>query len=183
MRTPVPEKLLSLVEDIDAKGNVSLARLTVLKKWFQRPERLVALSLWAARRAASRKGKTSGEAGELFDEARALLAVTAPIPSGLDRAAAEDLYHRLRLFQNEFRKQAWRRVRIVPHWNLMVVEQALEVYLWHRHSPSHGYRVAADYCRHYDPRYGNGLNGPSRAKLLEMVRFMLAVEALEDREP
>jgi len=34
--------------------------------------------------------------------------------------------------------------------------------------------LAADYCQNYDPSYG-----PSRTKLLEMVRFMFAVKAHE----
>ena len=72
MRTPVPEKLLAIVDEIDAHGSTSLARLTVLKKWFEHPGRLPAFGLWIAKRAAARKGKTKGEAGALLDEARAL---------------------------------------------------------------------------------------------------------------
>jgi len=52
--------------------------------------------------------------------------------------------------------------------------------IWHPNSPAHGYKLAADYCQNYDPSYGTSLNGPSRTKLLEMVRFMSAIEALED---
>ena len=37
MRTKVPEKLLAIVDEIDATGNSNLTRLTVLKKWFQVP--------------------------------------------------------------------------------------------------------------------------------------------------
>ena len=73
MRTNVPEKLLAIVDDIDAKGDASLTRLTILKKWFERPGRLVPFALWVADRASSRKGKTKGEAAELFREARGLL--------------------------------------------------------------------------------------------------------------
>ena len=62
----------------------------------------------------------------------------------------------------------------------MLVEQGLAVYLWHPHSPSHGYKLAADYCQHYDSRYGTNLNGPSRTKIGEIVRFMFAVEAQEE---
>lgn len=40
MSTDVPEKLLAIVEEIDAHGSASLTRLTVLKKWFEHPGRL-----------------------------------------------------------------------------------------------------------------------------------------------
>ena len=54
MRTNIPEKLLKIVEEIDENGNASLTRLTVLKKWLERPERLSAFAIWVAARAVSR---------------------------------------------------------------------------------------------------------------------------------
>ena len=77
MRTNVPEKLQSIVEEIESQGSASLTRLTVLKKWFEYPGRLPAFGLWMAKRAAGRKGKTKAEAGALLNEARALLGKTA----------------------------------------------------------------------------------------------------------
>ena len=71
-------------------------------------------------------------------------------------------------------------MRIIRNWNLLVVEHGLEIYLWHPDSPERGYKLAADYYQHYDSRYGNGLNGPSRTKIEELVRFMYSLEALED---
>ncbi len=40
--------------------------------------------------------------------------------------------------------------------------------------------MTAAYCQHYDPHYGNSLNGPSRTKVLEIVRFMFTAEALDE---
>jgi len=40
-------------------------------------------------------------------------------------------------------------------------------------------QLAADYCQHYDARYGNGLIGPSRTKIQELVRFLFTIEALK----
>src|SRR4051812_18972258 len=107
MRTPVPEKLLKLVDDIAAEGDAPLTRLTVLKKWFEeRPGRLPAFGAWVARRAASRKGKTRGEAGALFDAARALLRNAGKVrPDGtvpIDRPAATALRDRLYAFQSQY---------------------------------------------------------------------------------
>ena len=70
-------------------------------------------------------------------------------------------------------------VRVVHNWNLLLVEEALAICIWYHNSPAHGYKLAADYCQNYDPSYGTSLNGSSRTKLLEMARFMLAVEAHE----
>ena len=180
MRTNIPEKLLKIVEEIDENGNVSLTRLTVLKKWLERPERLSAFAIWVSARAVSRKGKTAGAAAELFREARTLMAGLDKIRPKLERQATQTLHDRLRDFQNEYQNQRWGPVRIVHNWNLMLVEQGLSIYLWHLDSSAHGYKLAADYCQHYDPRYGNGLNGPSRTKIAEIVRFMFTIEALED---
>lgn len=91
MRTSAPEKLLKVVDEIDAHGHASLTRLTVLKKWFERPKRLSAFSLWAAARAVSRKGKTGGAAATLFLEARALLA-GRPMPQASQRFEGELLW-------------------------------------------------------------------------------------------
>jgi hypothetical protein len=180
MRTSAPEKLLAVVDEIDAQGHASLTRLTVLKKWFVRPERLSAFALWVAARAVSRKGKTGRVAAAPFLEARALVSGLDKTTPKLNRRAAQRLHDRLRDFQNEYKNQQWGPVRIVHNWNLLLVEEALGICLWHADSPSHGYKLAADYCRHYDSRYGNSLNGPSQAKIKEIVRFMFAVETLED---
>lgn len=180
MRTNIPEKLLKISDEIAAQGHANLTRLTVLKQWFERPARLSAFALWVAARANSRKGRTAGAAGELFMEGRALLGKVHPYFPQVDREAAQQLHDRLREFQNEYQQQQWGPVRIIHHWNLMLVEQGLELYLWHTDSPAHGYKLAADCCQHYDPRYGKGLNGPSRTKIEEIVRFMYTFEALED---
>jgi len=71
-------------------------------------------------------------------------------------------------------------VRIVHCRPLLLVEEGLAIYLWHSESASHGYKLAADWSQNYDSRYGNGLNGPSRGKLEELVRFMSNLEAIED---
>ena len=180
MRTDIPEKLLKIVEGIDEHGNVNLTRLTVLKKWFERPERLSTFAVWIATKAVSRKGKTGGAAAELFREARTLLTGLDRLHPKTDRQTAEALHDRLRNFQNEYENQRWGPVRIVHNWNLMLVERGLAIYLWHLDSPTHGYKLAAGYCQNYDPRYGNGLNGPSRTKIEEIIRFMFTIEALEE---
>ena len=180
MRTNIPEKLLKIVDDIHERGDVNLTRLTVLKKWFGRPQRLSKFALWVASRAVSRKGKTNTATAELFRDARALLAdLNSPAPKA-DREVVRRLHARLRDFQNEYDRQRWGPVRIIHNWNLMLIEQALEIWLRYSDRPEVGYKLAADYCQNYDPRYGNGLNGPSRTKIEEIVRFMFTVEALED---
>ena len=185
MRTAVPEKILAIIDQIGAEGNASLTRLTVLKKWFERPGRLSMFGLWVARRAAGRKGKTKGEHGALLQEASKLLGRASTRESLFaqpERRATQDLHDRARASQAEFEKQTWGPVRVVNCWPLLLVEQGLALYLWHADSPSHGYKLAAGWAQNYDSRYGNGLNGPSRGKLDELVRFMFTVESLEEEQ-
>lgn len=181
MRTQVPEKLIAIADEIDAKGSAKLTRLTVLKKWFEHPGRLPAFGLWIAKRAAGRKGKTNGAAGALLDEARALLGTTGTREGFLhapEPRAAQLLHDRARDFQNTFQNQQWGPVRIIQCWPLLLVEQGLALYLG-KGSPTLGYKLAADFCQHYDLKYGNCLNGPSRTKILEIVRYMFTIEAIE----
>lgn len=183
MRTAVPEKILKIIDDIDAHGNARLTRLTVLKKWFERSGRLPAFGLWIARRAAGRKGKTDGTAGALLDEARVLLGTAATRESlfqRIDPKPAESLHARARDCQNTFENQQWGPVRIIPCWPLLLVEEGLALHLGEAKWPAEGCKLAADWAQNYDSRYGNGLNGPSVGKLHELVRFMFAVEAVEN---
>jgi hypothetical protein len=183
MRAAVAEKILKIIADINTQGNVSLTRLTVLKKWFEGPGRLPAFGLWIAQQAADHKGKTEDEAGTLLDEARALLGSAATnenLDKRIDWAAAKSLHDRARDLQNEFQNQQWGPVRIIHCWPLVLVEEGLALHLDRAVTPSDGYRLAADWAQNFDSRYGNGLNGPSRAKLEELVRFILSVEAWEE---
>ena len=177
--TDVREKLLKIVADIAERGNVNLTRLTVLKKWFGSPGRLPPFAIWVASRANSDTGKTGVEAAELLRQTRALLARVDPFAPKVNRKSAKTLHDRLREFQNEYKNRQWGPVRIIHNWNLLLVEQALAICLWYSDSPAHGYKLAADYCQHYDSRHGNGLNGPSRKKIEEMARF---VNKLEERQ-
>jgi hypothetical protein len=121
MRTNIPEKLLKIVEEIDENGNASLTKLTVLKKWLERPERLSAFAIWVASRATSRKGKTVGPAAELFRLARTLLADVDKIRPKVDRPAAQALHNCLRDYQNEHQNQHWGPVRIIRKPNINVL--------------------------------------------------------------
>ena len=180
MRTDIPGKLLKISDEIATRGNANLTRLTVLKKWFDYPRRLPPFAIWVASQASSRREKTSGEADGLFPQVRALLARVNPYAPKVGPKLAKVLHDRLQTFQNEYKNQQWGPVRIIHNWDLMLVEQALAIYLWHSDSPTHGYKLAADYCQHYDAHYGNGLNGPSRTKIEEIVRFMRTLEAKEE---
>lgn len=180
MRTNIPEKLFKIAEAIEDTGQANLTRLTVLKKWFDRPHRLASFAIFIANRACSRKGKSAAESLELFRDARTLLANAPLLNPVIACDEAEQLYARLKAFQDEHKKIGWDSVRIIKNRNLYLIEEALRIYLWRTDSPGDGYRLAADYCEHYDPKYGNSLNGPSLTKVNEIVRFMFKIEALED---
>jgi hypothetical protein len=178
MPTSTADKLTAVVTQIAAQGNVEVLRLTVLKKWFERPGRLPAFALWVASRAAGQGRDAEESVSVLCGEARALLEHRGP-RGRLDRDAAERLYQRVRSFQSTYQRGKWGPVRIVKDANLLLIEEALALYLWHVNSPSVGYKLAVAYAAHYDPRYGTGLNGPSRDRLQELVDFIRHREALE----
>ena len=183
MRTAVAEKILKVIADINSQGNASLTRLTVLKKWFEHPGRLSAFGLWIARRAAGRNGRTTGEAGALLNEARALLGTAVPqenLLQQINRKAARSVHNRARDFHDEFRNQEWGPVRIIHCWPLLMGEAGVALHTGIKRHPTAGYRLAAEWAQNHDSKYGNGLNGPSRGKLKELVRFMSSMEALED---
>ena len=179
MRTHVPGKLISIADQIEEGGSVALTKLTVLKKWFERPSRLSSFAIFVAKNACSREDTTTPDAAILFREARQLLAELDVYAPNIPRVEAEKLHRRLKEFQNEYKNSSSGKVRLIYNQNLFFVEEGLRIYLWHTDSPSEGYRLAAIYCEHYNPRYGNGLNGPSYAKIHEIVRFMCTLEALE----
>ena len=178
--TKISEKLLEIVKEIDYCGSANLTKLTVLKKWFERPERLSAFALWIASRAVSCKDQITGESENLFLEAQVLLSGLDKFYPKVDRKAAEILHDHLKNFQNNYENQQWGPVRLIYNWNLMLVEHGLAIYLWHLDTPRLGYKLAAAYCRHFDSHHYNDLNGPSRGKVDEIVQFVTSIEALED---
>jgi len=180
MRTKVPEKLIALVDDVERLGSAPLTRLTVLKKWFEYPGRLPAFALWVAKRANSRKGKSTGEAAELFAACKTWLSrVDISRDPPFDRESTEWLLAQLREFQNDHVKGAWGSIRQIKNKNLLLIEKCLAIFLEPQPFVADGYRLAADYCQHYDSRYGDCLNGPSATKIMEIVRFMFDTEAQE----
>jgi hypothetical protein len=186
MPTPTADKLTAVIAQVAAEGNADVLRLTVLKKWFQRPGRLQAFALWVAWRALEQGRAAEAPASDLFAEAEMLLLRRGP-GGRLYRDAAERLHRRLQSFQDTYKRLKWGSVRIVRDANLMLIEDALMLYLWHPDAPTLGYRLAVDFAAHYDPHFGNGLNGPSLGRLQDLVDFVRGREALEseaaDRPP
>lgn len=138
MPATIPTKLESIIDEIDRKGNnADRLRLTVLKKWFECPDRLRAFALWLAGRAlACGRPRASGEARALFDEAQALLSTPGVAENGLGWSAARGLYVRLHDFQNEYRRLKWGPVRLIHNSDLLRIEQALAICLASRPPPA-----------------------------------------------
>jgi hypothetical protein len=129
MRTPVPDKLIRIADQIEEAGSVALTKLTVLKKWFERPSRLSSFAVFVAKRACSRKGKTTGDAAILFLETRQLLTEVDVYAPNIPRAKAEKLHRRLQVFQNDYKNSSWGQVRLIHNQNLFLIEEGLRVYL------------------------------------------------------
>ena len=183
MRTKVPLKLQKIIEEIDQRGQAGMTRLTVLKKWFERPERLRSFGIWMAIRAVELGAEADGNDDDeraLFDVVKTLLTDADVLAPALDHESTRDLYHRLRQFQHDYKSIPFGSCRLIKNWNLYLVEEGLRIYLGNHVSPSHGYKLAADYCQHYNPRFGTSLNGPSRTKVEEILHFVVSVEHSED---
>ena len=182
MRTEIPEKVVSILQDVDRFGSQEPSRLTVLKKWFQVPSRLKSFGIFVAKRASSRSGKVKSDEKGLFLLSRELLNGVDVAKPLVDKRKARGLCRKLHDFQKDRRNTRWAVVRIIKNWNLFLVEQGLQIYLDRANDVANGYKLASDYCRHYDPRYGSTLNSGSKHKLKEIIGFMFAVEAREESE-
>jgi hypothetical protein len=173
-------KLQKVITDIENCGHTNLTRLTVLKKWFETPHRLSSFGIFIALQASRRTRKTTDATADLFREVDETLADVDVFDPNIPRAGATRLHARLEAFQNERRNVHWTSLRVIHNQDLFLVESGLRLYLWHGNSPTEGYRLAANYCENYDPRYGNGLNGPSADRIESIAGFVLAIEAYED---
>jgi hypothetical protein len=178
MAPTIHRKLASIVEEIDRKGFAELVRLSVLKKWFEKPGRLIAFALWIAEQATSGEAPASEPEAALLAQVRALLA-DIPARDDLNPGAMRELHGQLEAFQPDYRSLNWGKVRLVYSKALMLIEDALAICIRHPDDPRLGYKLAADYCGHYDAKYGRNLNGPSRDRVREIAEFVARREADE----
>ena len=87
MRTKVPLKLQKIIEEIYQRGQTGMTRLTVLKKWFERPERLRSFGIWMAIRAVELGAEADGNDDDeraLFDVVKTLLTDADVLAPALD---------------------------------------------------------------------------------------------------
>jgi hypothetical protein len=176
LKLSVPDKILSIIDSIHENGSQELTRLTVLKKWFQDPNRLSAFSIFIAKRVVHRNQKSQGDAGKLFQEARELLAPVDELNPTISEQQIEKVCDSLHEYQNDTKKLKWARVRIIKVNDLFIIEEAFKILLWDLGNPSSGYRLAAKYCENYDPSYGNNLNKGSVKALKEIANFIMRYE-------
>jgi len=172
-------KLQKIVVEIKECGHANLTRLTVLKKWFGPAHRPRSFGIFIANQASQRIHQATIEAAELFRQAHEVLAGVNVFEPNIPRAGATRVYARLQAFQNEHRNQKWTTVRMIQNQSLFLVEGGLGLYLRRGGSPTDGYRLAAAYCEHYDPRYGTDFNGSSAVWIEEIADSVLAIETYE----
>ena len=179
MPTEIPEKIVSILRDIEELGSQEPTRLVVLKKWFQVPSRLRFFGVFIAQRASCRGGKGKAGEKELFILTKTLLRGIDVYKPSIDKRKARKLCSQLHEFQNDHKRTGWAVVRIIKNWNLFLVEQGLKLFLGDNMDAAAGYKVASDYCKYYDSLYGHTLNAGSTDKLQEIIHFMLTVESRE----
>jgi hypothetical protein len=121
-RVSTSEKIRQIVHDIDLLGNASLTRLTVLTKWLEASNRLRALGLWIASRAASENAGMEPKEAALIEKARVFLQgmnKTEKRNQTLNRRSIEALHNEAAQYKREFRRQQWGSVRVVNSWPLV----------------------------------------------------------------
>ena len=141
-RVSTSEKIRQIVQDIDLRGNASLTRLTVLKKWLEAPNRLPALGLWIASQAATDNAGKEPEEAALIEKARVFLQGLNEAGNRdrrLNRRSIESLQKEAAQYKREFRGQQWGPVRVVNSWPLYLIEEGLALVLEGHPYPSNGY--------------------------------------------
>ena len=183
MTTNIPEKIVSILDDLNDSGFQNVTRLTILKKWFNESARLGSFASFVARKAISHKGKVKNKYEiELFKKARRLFIKVDVFHPKIDKKAADHLYNELKDYQNNHRKIRWGQVRIIENWNLLLIERAIEIIRYYPDHTDLGYKLAADYFNSYDSNHGTGLYPKSAYKLKEFIQFMFTKEAKKDDE-
>src|SRR5437868_2848782 len=103
----ISEKLQDIVTDIKERGHANLTRLTVLKKWFEAPGRIMSFGAFIAIQASRQTRKTTKEAEQLLCEAREILADADLFVPKIPNDRAKRLHARLEAFQDERRDTRW----------------------------------------------------------------------------
>src|SRR5258708_3498886 len=113
MQTNITEKLQDIVTDIKERGHANLTRLTVLKKWFEAPSRIMSFGAFIAIQASRQTRKTTKEVEQLLCEAREILVDVDLFMPKIPKDRATRLHARLEAFQDERRDTRWASVRII----------------------------------------------------------------------
>ena len=179
MTRSIQDKLHSVVAEIEEKGHANQTRLTSLKKWLAEPGHQPTLGLWVAARAAATADAVDPAEPCLLELADKLLAGWAPTSPAPDRVQAKLLHGRIKSLQEEHHSLRWGPCPPFASRSLRLVEEGLDVYLYHPDAPTLGYRLAVDSCQPEHPTCGGDLSGPSRERLLELIDLIDAVEAEE----
>ena len=122
--------------------------------------------------------RSSDEARALVTDARKLLEKIQESTT-LNRPAINALHARLQAFHSDYRRISYGSVRIIDNWSVLLLEMAFEICRSPGDQSAAGYQIAARYCEHYDARYGNSLNGPSRERVQAIAHFVKQRETLE----
>ena len=109
----ISEKLRDIATDIKERGHANLTRLTVLKKWFEAPCRIMSFGAFIAIQASRPTRKTTKKAEQLLCEAREILAKVDLFVPKIPNDRAKRLHARLEAFQDERQNTQWASVRII----------------------------------------------------------------------
>jgi hypothetical protein len=84
--------------------------------------------------------------------------------------ALKEISITLRDSQNEIKKLKWSNIRLIHNWNVFLLEQAIDCYIY-SDQPEMGYKLAKSYTERYEPSFGTGLIPDSLESLKEINQF------------
>jgi len=123
-----------------------VTRLTVLKKWFEIPDRLPSFGASIAKQTLKQAGKATKEAVELLHEASEMLADVDVFDLKYSKERRDKSPRSSSIISNERRELKWTSVRVIHNQSLFLVEGGVRLYIAHCISPAEGYRLAASYA-------------------------------------
>ena len=169
-------KLCALADEIEQTGFANTTRLTVVKKWLNKPVRLRAVAVFIAQRTLTR-GATSAkdQERELWDRSMDLFGEMDPVAERLDTKKATELLRELVAFQNQHEHNRWGAIRVIESAGLLIMEEAIRIML-EPDRPDLGYRLVADHLATYEPSHGPGLYAKSLLELMALARFVEDME-------
>lgn len=180
-KNTVADRITGIISEVERTGHQSATRLTIIKKWLQTGDRLASFAVFSAKQAIAKGKRKNVDEQALFSRAEELYASADVLHPKIAKQAGDALYDALRKHQSTYKQTQWGSVRLIQSMDLLLIEQAIDILLYHRDRTEMGYELLASQCVSYDPRHGNGLYPKCLPTLKDVVCYIREKEEGENR--